>query len=98
MDRKKRKMHLCVVQDAAAERIVSGEASQLREELVAVDVVVPRLCHWPLEGNGVVLILTCGGNLLDSDNLGHCIDGVVFQGLDQSADRGLKCLSVLTTI
>lgn len=79
------------------ERIAPGEASELSQELIAGNIVIPRLSHGSLECHGVIFIVTCSGNLFDPDNLGHCVHAVVFQGLDKTAYRRLcgKALLVL---
>lgn len=71
------------------ERIAPREASELSQELIAADVIIPRLCHGSLKCHGVVFIVTCGSNLFDPDDLGHCVHTMAFQGLDKSTDGRL---------
>ena len=71
----------------AAEGVVLGQAAQLREKLVAVDVVVPRGRHGPLEGARVGFILARRSHLLDAAELGQGVNPVSLEGLYQLPDR-----------
>ncbi len=72
--------------NVTAEGVALGEAAQLRQELVAVDVVVPGARHGHLEG-GCLFLRAGGSNALDAAELGEGVDAVRLERLDELADR-----------
>ncbi len=60
--------------DVPTERVVSGQSSEFREELIAVDVVVPGRGHRLLESAGVVLTVASGSNAFDAAELRQGVD------------------------
>lgn len=74
--------------DLSGEGVVASQPTQLREHLVAVDVVVPRGRHWALKRAGIVLG-ACGGDTFDAAKLCKRVDAVRLKRLDELADRTL---------
>jgi hypothetical protein len=65
-----------VSHNISTEGIVDCQASELGKELIAIDVVLPGGGHGLLECLGIILVVTRGGDTLDSTQLRECVDSM----------------------
>ena len=81
--------HVGITQDLSAKGVAPCQATQLRQELVAVDVVLPRRRHGPLECARIVFAVARGRNPLDAAQLREGVNTVGFERIDQLLHRVL---------
>jgi len=74
-------------QNLAAEGVVRRQAAELREHLVAADIVGPSGRHRALEGAGIFLAVAACRYALDAAELRQSVDTMGLQGFNELTDR-----------
>lgn len=89
---------MCLIDKLSGDRIVSGQTSQLRQELVAIHVIIPGRSHRSLKCLGIFLVITAGGDSFNSAKFSESIDTMGLQRFDKLLDRGLLCSALAANI